>query len=131
MVLGLALTLLLALLTPQIALAQGQDVVKKIVSPFVDVLAVLLALGFAVGILGFVILVLQAALKWSVGGGIGRSMAVTTFIRAAETLAIIPVIFFIAVVLQNVGDPHLAKVAEIYTSLINRGWEKIIAALSG
>lgn len=132
MLLGLGFsTLLLALLQYPSVLAQGgEDVVKKIVSPFTDLLAVLLALGFALGILGFIFLILQGVFKWTVGGGFGRSMAVQTFIRAAETLAIIPVIFFISVVMQNLGDPHIAEVARIYSSMIQRGWDIIISALT-
>lgn len=120
---------IIATATPVYAQVQT-DIVKKLVSPFVDVVAVLLALAFGLGILGFIFLLMQGALKWTIGGGFGRSMAVQTFIRAAEILAIIPVIFFVAVVLQNIGDPHLTQVAQIYTSLVNRGWQIIISALS-
>ena len=127
----LVLVVLLLTMAEQVYAAKNNDtIVKKLVSPFVDVVAVLLALAFGLGILGFIFLLMQGALKWTIGGGFGRSMAVQTFIRAAEVLAIIPVIFFVAVVLQNIGDPHLTQVAQIYTSLVNRGWQIIISALS-
>jgi len=120
----------LLVLTPAFAQAAPEDVVKNLVSPFVDLIALLLALAFGLGILGFIFLILQGALKWTVGGGFGRSMAVQTFIRAAEVLAIIPLLFFIATILQGVGDPHLAQVASVYVKLIEKGWSIIISALT-
>ncbi len=109
--------------------SQISDIVRKLVSPFVDLIALLVALAFGLGILGFIFLLIQGALKWTVGGGFGRSMAVQTFIRAAEVLAIIPLLFFIASILKGLGFKELAVVADILLKLLNRGWELIVSSL--
>ena len=109
-----------------LAAASVDSIVKKLVSPFVDIVAVLVALAFGLGILGFIFLLVQGALKWTVGGGFGRSMAIQSFIRAAEILAIIPLLFFTATILRGLGIKELAAVADILQKLLERGWQIIM-----
>jgi len=114
---------------PPIFSVNAESIVKNLLSPFVDVVAVLVAIAFGVGILGFIFLVLQGALRWVVGGSFGRSMAVQTFMRAAEVLAIIPVMFFISSVLRSMGVSQLTAVADILEKLLQRGWSIIMSSL--
>ncbi len=102
---------------------------SNLLQPFVDVIAFLTALAFALGVLGFIFLILQGVFKWTVGGSFGRSMAVQTFIKAAETLAIIPIIFFISSILKSIGIEEFTQIAEIMDQLLQRGWKLLISAL--
>jgi len=110
-------------------LSQVDEIVRRLVSPFVDLVALLVALAFGLGILGFIFLLVHGALKWTVGGSFGRSMALQTFMRAAEVLAIIPLMFFVVTVLKGLGFKELAVVADILLKLLNRGWELIVSSL--
>ncbi|UNQ72737.1 hypothetical protein [Infirmifilum sp. NZ] len=112
------------------SLLQPEEIVLKIFQPFVDILALLSAITFGIGVLGFIILILDAALSWVTGGSFGRSLAVSKFIRAAETLAIIPITFFVVYVLNSLGIPEISSIAQIMDSLLRRGWTIIVGTLS-
>jgi hypothetical protein len=109
----------------------GAALLEKILQPFIDIVAMMAALAFAAGILGFVVLLIDAAVSWITGGSFGRSLAVSKLIRAVETLGVIPLIFFIVNVLGGLGIPEVAEVAKITNSLLARGWDLIISALGG
>uniref|UniRef100_A0A7C1NY80 Uncharacterized protein n=1 Tax=Thermofilum pendens TaxID=2269 RepID=A0A7C1NY80_THEPE len=104
---------------------------EKILQPFIDIVAMMAALTFAAGILGFVVLLVDAAVSWITGGSFGRSLAVSKLLRAVETLGVIPLIFFIVNVLGSLGIPEVAEVAKIANSLLTRGWDLILSALGG
>jgi len=112
------------------SLLQPEEIVLKIFQPFIDVLALLSAITFGIGVLGFIILILDAVLSWVTGGSFGRSLAVSKFIRAAETLAIIPLTFFVVYVLNSLGIPEISSIAQIMDSLLRRGWAIIVGTLS-
>ncbi|MCC6003037.1 MAG: hypothetical protein LM590_01700 [Thermofilum sp.] len=128
-----AASLLAALLyaAANIAVAQPADLVANIFRPFRDAVAVLFAVSFGIGILGFFFIVIDAVISWVTGGGFGRSLAVSKFLKAAETLAIIPLLFILVNVLKNIGIPELYAVAEILNSLLNEGWKIILAVFTG
>ena len=104
---------------------------EKILQPFVDIVAMMAALAFATGILGFIVLLIDAAISWITGGSFGRSLAVSKLIRAVEALGAIPLTFFIVNVLGSLGIPEVAEVARIANSLLTRGWDLIVSALGG
>lgn len=112
-------------------LIELQQLLTKIFQPFIDIVALLAAITFGIGIIGFILLILDAALSWITGGSFGRSMAVSKFIRAAETLSIIPILFFIIYVLSSLGFPEITAVAQIMDNLLKRGWQLILASFSG
>ncbi|MEZ0345490.1 MAG: hypothetical protein ABWK01_02980 [Infirmifilum sp.] len=112
-------------------LIDSQDLISKLFQPFVDVVALLAAITFGIGILGFVLLVLDAALSWITGGSFGRSLSISKFIRAVETLAVIPILFFIISILNSLGVPEIASVSQIMDKLLRRGWQLILSSLSG
>ncbi len=120
----------LAPLVPLQLLSTPEEVVSKIFQPFIDAIALLAAITFGIGILGFVIIILDAALSWVTGGSFGRSLAVSKFIRAAETLAIIPISFFIVYVLNSLGIQEISSTAQIMDTLLRRGWSIIIGILT-
>jgi len=124
----LATMIPLALNAP--SLLQPEEIILKIFQPFIDVLALLSAITFGIGVLGFILLILDAALSWVTGGSFGRSLAVSKFIRAAETLAIIPITFFVVYVLNSLGIPEISSIAQIMESLLRRGWTIIVGTLS-
>lgn len=121
----------LVVLYHKLYLQQGslEQFLSNLLQPFVDMIAFLTALAFALGVLGFIFLILQGVFKWTVGGSFGRSVAVQTFIKAAETLAIIPIIFFISSVLKNTGIEEFVQIAEIMDKLLQRGWDLLMSAL--
>ena len=119
-----------SVLAASVALAQpGEELVSKIFGPFMDAMSIFTAIVFGVGILGFVLLLVKGVLNWVFGGGFGRSMALGTWVRAVEALAIIPIIFFIIGILDGLGIEQLSDVADIMYSLLNRGWQIIIGVL--
>lgn len=94
-------------------------------------IALLVALVFGTGILGFVILLVDAFLNWITGGSFGRSLAVTKIIRAVETLVVFPLAFFVVNVLKELGVPEVAAVADVANSLLSRGWQLVLSVLRG
>jgi len=104
---------------------------EKILQPFIDIVAMMAALAFAAGILGFVVLLIDAVVSWITGGSFGRSLAVSKLIRAVETLGVIPLTFFIMNVLSSLGVPEVGEVARIANNLLMRGWDLILSALGG
>ncbi|MGB9786985.1 MAG: hypothetical protein ACP5II_04680 [Infirmifilum sp.] len=121
------------MLTPPAALltVSPEELLSKIFQPFVDVIALLAAITFGIGIIGFILLILDAALSWVTGGSFGRSIAVSKFIRAAETLAILPLLFFVIMILNSLGIPEISSVAKIMENLLQRGWRLITTSLGG
>ncbi|QOJ79649.1 hypothetical protein IG193_04125 [Infirmifilum lucidum] len=123
----------LAALAP-LALSQlfltPEEVASKIFQPFIDAVALLAAITFGIGILGFVIIILDAVLSWVTGGSFGRSLAVSKLIRAAETLAIIPISFFVVYVLNTLGIQEISSIAQVMDALLRRGWNIIIGILT-
>ncbi len=126
--LAAAAALALALLARP-ALAQGDagSLIANIFRPFIDIVAVLFAISFGVGIISFLVLIFDAVFAWTIGG-YSRAVAVSRFLRAAETLAIIPLVFFIAQILKMVGVPQFVPVADILYGLLERGWALILGA---
>lgn len=110
--------------------ASPEEIVSKIFQPFLDVVALLVAITFGAGVLGFLLLVVDAVLSWVTGGSFGRSLAVSKFIRAAETLAVIPLTFFIVYILNTLGIQEISAVAHIMDGLLRRGWTVITSSLS-
>lgn len=129
----LVLTLLIVI-NSGVFFAEAQPstaLLEKILQPFIDIVAMMAALAFAAGILGFVILLIDAVVSWITGGSFGRSLAVSKLIRAIETLGVIPLTFFVVNVLGSLGIPEVAEIAKIANNLLARGWDLIISALGG
>ncbi len=118
---------LLFLARPALAQGDASGIIANIFRPFVDIVAVLFAIAFGVGIVSFLVLFFDAVFTWSYGG-YAKAAAISKFMRAAETLAIIPLVFFIAQILKMVGVPQFALVADILYSLLERGWSIILGA---
>ncbi len=135
------IALLLPLLTSNVFSqpqeGQGEQILRDIFAPFLGAVAVFVAIVFGIGILGFAILVIQGVLRWIIGGSFGRSLAVSTWIRAIETLAIIPLIFIMVNILGTleivVGEDTriFQEVANVLNNLLVKGWQTIIGVLTG
>lgn len=114
------------------ALAQpSTSILNRIFQPFEDIIALVVAMIFGTGILGFIVMLADALLSWITGGSFGRSLAVSKLIRAIETLAVFPLAFFIIHVLKELGISEVAAVAEIADTLLSRGWQLIVDTLRG
>lgn len=123
--------LLLVLQSSTAAFASAEEVVSNIFRPFRDAVAVFLAIAFGIGIIGFALIIVDALLSWFTGGSFGRSLAVGKFLKAAETLAIIPIIFLSVQIMKGIGIQEVSQVADILNSLLQRGWQIVLSALSG
>ncbi len=107
------------------------DVVRKVLQPFEDLVAVFVALAFGAGVLGFVILLVDALVSWVTGGSFGRSLAISKLMRAVETLAAVPLAFFVVNVLKELGVQEVQEVAEIANAMLLRGWHLVLSILRG
>jgi len=127
-----SLIALLFLAASAAALAQpSTNVLNKVFRPFEEIISLLVALVFGAGILGFVILLVDALISWITGGSFGRSLAVSKLLRAVETLAVFPLTFFLLNVLKELGVPEVATIADIANALLTRGWQLMLEVLRG
>ena len=123
--------LLAALFLHSTAWAQPTEIVREIFRPFEDMVAIFVALAFGAGVLGFVILLVDAVISWVTGGSFGRSLAISKLMRAVETLAAIPLAFFVINILKEIGVQEVREVAEIANTFLVRGWQLVLGALRG
>jgi len=114
-----------------IILAQPPDLITNIFKPFRDAIALLFAIAFGIGLLGFFFIVFDAVVSWVTGGSFGRSLAVSKFLRAVETLAIIPLLFLLVNIMKNIGINEISAIADIFNTLLNEGWKIIISVFTG
>ncbi|MCD6368618.1 MAG: hypothetical protein J7L38_02330 [Thermoproteales archaeon] len=108
-----------------------EQILSRLLGPFKAIACTLLALSFAVGVLGFIFLVVNGILNWVLGGSFGRMSAIRSFVRAAESLAAIPIVFLIVQVLANIGIPEVEDVAPMLRQMLDEGFRILLSALGG
>jgi len=124
---------LLAVLALEVAHAvpeeQYVNILKAIFDPVQAIVETLFALAFGVGLVGFFVLVARGLLNWSIGGSIGRSVALRNFESAVEALAVIPISFIIVEALKATGVEGASQVAELMEDMLLNGFENILSIL--